>query len=80
MEEERAHALRTVVDVVLAPLVQRDGGTLEFVSVDGPTVKVRMGGACSGCPGRTLTVEHVLLPALKRTDDTLERVDVELAI
>jgi Fe-S cluster biogenesis protein NfuA len=78
MEDERSQAVRAVIDGVLAPLVAHDGGVLEFVSLDGSAATVRLHGACSGCPGRSLTIEQVILPALKRVAANIERVELEL--
>ncbi len=57
----------------IRPMLQRDGGDIELVSVeDDMTVKVRLQGACKGCPGAQMTlkmgVERVLkerVPAVK---------------
>ncbi|MBL8681134.1 MAG: NifU family protein [Myxococcales bacterium] len=67
---------RAVVANVLAPLIERDGGTIELVRVEGAAAIVRLGGACNGCPGRAMTIEHVILPALRRANTAIERVDV----
>lgn len=80
MEEDRAQAIRAVVDGVLAPMVALDGGALEFVSLGDRSAKVRLSGACSGCPGRAFTIDRVILPALQRADANIERVEVELSI
>lgn len=56
----------------IRPLLQRDGGDIELVEVNGGIVKVRLTGACKGCPMSQMTlkqgVERVLLkevPGLK---------------
>jgi len=48
------------------PYLQRDGGDIELVSVeeDG-TVKVKLMGACSGCPGAAQTLKHGVERILK---------------
>lgn len=69
---------RVVVENVLAPVIERDGGSIEFVRVDGNGAVIRLGGACNGCPGRSMTIEHVILPALRRADPAIERVTVEV--
>ena len=49
----------------IRPMLMRDGGTIEILEVceDG-VVKVRLQGACAGCPGAqftlTLGVERIL--------------------
>jgi Fe-S cluster biogenesis protein NfuA len=67
--------LKQLVEQALAkirPLLQRDGGDIELVEVNDGVVKVRLTGACKGCPMSQMTlkqgVEKVLLrevPGLK---------------
>ena len=56
----------------IRPLLQRDGGDIELVEVNNGVVKVRLTGACKGCPMSQMTlkqgVEKLLLkevPGLK---------------
>jgi Fe-S cluster biogenesis protein NfuA len=42
--------VRTLVDKISAYVEQFHGGSVEFVSFDGSKLKVRLGGACLGCP------------------------------
>jgi Fe-S cluster biogenesis protein NfuA len=42
--------LRGLVEKISAYVEQFHGGNVEFVSFDGETVKVRLGGACLNCP------------------------------
>ena len=56
----------------IRPMLQRDGGDIELVEVDDGVVKVRLTGACKGCPMSQMTlkqgVEKMLLkevPGLK---------------
>jgi Fe-S cluster biogenesis protein NfuA len=56
----------------IRPLLQRDGGDIELVEVNDGVVKVRLTGACKGCPMSQMTlkqgVERLLLkevPGLK---------------
>lgn len=52
MEEQ----VREVLDK-LRPFIQRDGGDIELVEVDGGIVKVRLMGACGSCPASTITLK-----------------------
>jgi len=47
---DREMQLRALLDKLSAYVEQFHGGTLEFVSFDGKQLKVRLGGACLGCP------------------------------
>ncbi|MBI4672064.1 MAG: NifU family protein [Chloroflexi bacterium] len=46
-EEER---MRSLVDTLSAYIEYYHGGAVEMVSFDGETLKIRMMGACLGCP------------------------------
>ena len=42
----------------IRPMLQNDGGDIELVGVDeDKTVRVRLQGACSGCPGAAMTLK-----------------------
>ena len=42
----------------IRPILQRDGGDIELVEVrDNGQVLVKLQGACSGCPGATMTLK-----------------------
>jgi Fe-S cluster biogenesis protein NfuA len=68
--------LKQAVQQALAkirPMLQRDGGDIELVDVTDGIVKVRLTGACKGCPMSQMTlkqgVEKLLLkevPGLKQ--------------
>jgi Fe-S cluster biogenesis protein NfuA len=52
--------MREEVEKALAkirPMLERDGGSVELVDVDGTTVKVRLTGACKGCPMSQMTLK-----------------------
>ncbi len=46
-EEEH---LRSLLDGLNAYIEQYHGGSVEMVSLEGRVLKVRLGGACLGCP------------------------------
>ncbi|MGP8051025.1 MAG: NifU family protein [Desulfobaccales bacterium] len=57
----------------IRPMLQRDGGDIELVEVTDGIVKVRLTGACKGCPMSQMTlkqgVEKLLMqevPGLKQ--------------
>lgn len=41
----------------IRPNLQADGGDIELVDVEDGTVKVKLKGACAGCPMSTMTVK-----------------------
>jgi Fe-S cluster biogenesis protein NfuA len=42
----------------IKPSIQADGGNIELVAIENNTVKVRLQGACVGCPMATLTLKQ----------------------
>ncbi|HUK84943.1 MAG TPA: NifU family protein, partial [Candidatus Acidoferrum sp.] len=42
----------------IRPQIQADGGDVEFVSVEKQTLKVRLRGACAGCPMAAMTLKQ----------------------
>ncbi|PIU31775.1 MAG: hypothetical protein COT06_06335 [Syntrophobacteraceae bacterium CG07_land_8_20_14_0_80_61_8] len=39
------------------PMLQRDGGDVELISVEDSVVKVKLRGACHGCPMSQMTLK-----------------------
>lgn len=52
--EERVKA---VIEEI-RPMLQNDGGDIEFIGIEGTVVKVRLRGACSGCPHAAITLKQ----------------------
>jgi Fe-S cluster biogenesis protein NfuA len=42
--------LRALVERISAYIEQFHGGSVQYISFDGSVLKVRLGGACLGCP------------------------------
>jgi Fe-S cluster biogenesis protein NfuA len=59
----------------IRPALQADGGDVELVDIDGGVVKVRLTGACGGCPMATMTLKGGIEAALKERIPTVERVE-----
>lgn len=52
--EERVKA---VIEEI-RPMLQNDGGDIQFLEIEGTVVKVRLRGACSGCPHAAITMKQ----------------------
>jgi len=48
------------------PVLVRDGGNVELVEVDDGIVKVKLVGACAGCPMSTMTLKNGIERILKQ--------------
>lgn len=55
-------------------ILQRDGGDIELVAIEGNVVKVRMKGACVGCPSAPLDLKNVVEKILKARYPELAKV------
>ncbi|MEW5768460.1 MAG: NifU family protein [bacterium] len=49
----------------IRPMLQADGGDVELVDVEGGQVKVRLTGACGGCPMSQMTLKMGVERAIK---------------
>lgn len=59
----------------IRPALQADGGDVELVDIDGGVVKVRLLGACGGCPMAHMTLKGGIEAALKERIPAVERVE-----
>jgi Fe-S cluster biogenesis protein NfuA len=50
----------------IRPALVRDGGNVELVGVDDGTVRVKLVGACAGCPMSTMTLKNGIERILKQ--------------
>ena len=58
MELTEENVMKVLEDLI--PYIEADGGWLEFVEIEHETnfVKVRLGGACSTCAMRAMTLKQ----------------------
>jgi len=58
------------------PSLQADGGDVQFVDVDeNGVVKVRLTGACGGCPMSQMTLKMGIEKVLKQNVPEVEKVE-----
>ncbi len=54
----------------IRPMLQADGGDVELVEVeDSGVVKLRLQGACAGCPGAQMTLKNGIERMLREKVD-----------
>ena len=70
MEEK----IKKIIEEKVAPALQMDGGGIELVGVEGNIVKVRLTGACNGCPSATMTLQMGVERILKAEIPEIEAV------
>jgi Fe-S cluster biogenesis protein NfuA len=69
--------MRDKVEEVLdkiRPQLMMDGGNVELVEVNDGTVKVKLTGACGGCPMATMTLKMGIEKILKQEIPEIKEV------
>ena len=64
-----------VLEQQIAPQLQKDGGDIELVDIDGDIVKVKLIGVCSACKNASMTLKNFVEAELKEKVDN--RIVVE---
>ncbi len=59
----------------IRPALQADGGDVELVDVENGVVKVRLTGACGGCPMAMMTLKGGIEAVLKDEIPAVQRVE-----
>lgn len=59
----------------LRPQLKADGGDIELVGVENGIVKVKLKGACAGCPMSTMTLKMGVEQHLKKNIPEIVRVE-----
>jgi Fe-S cluster biogenesis protein NfuA len=54
--------------------LQMDGGDIELVEVEGDKVKVRLKGACAGCPSAAFTLAAMVERTIKQRVPEVKQV------
>jgi len=66
--------VKAILDDV-RPALQADGGDVELIEIDDQgVVKVRLQGACSGCPMASMTLKNGIERALKEAIPEVKEV------
>ncbi len=66
--------IQKVIDK-LRPMLQADGGDVEFVDVEDGVVKVRLQGACAGCPMSQMTLKNGIEKMMKQEIPEVKSVE-----
>ena len=54
--------------------LQQDGGDIELVGIENGIVKVRLKGACAGCPMSQMTMANFVEAQLKKEAPEIKKV------
>lgn len=60
----------------IRPALQADGGDIELVDVKNGVVKVRLRGACAGCPFSQMTMKNFVAETIKKNVPSIKAVEL----
>jgi len=75
---EGGNKMREKVEKALSevrPYLQADGGDVELVDVENGVVKVKLTGACSGCPMSQMTLKQGIESYVKKAIPEISSVE-----
>ena len=62
-----------VIEQQISPQLQKDGGDIELIDIDGNKVIVKLTGVCSACKNATMTIKNFVESVLKeKVDSSIE--------
>jgi len=50
--------IKEIIEAQIRPSLKAHGGDIELVAIEDGIVKVKLRGACSGCPSSAITLYH----------------------
>jgi Fe-S cluster biogenesis protein NfuA len=79
VESPSEEQLIALIAKLSAYIEQFHGGSAEYVSFDGKVLRIRLGGACLGCPLSPATLHGWVEGTVKQFFPSIERVEAETA-
>ena len=74
-QTQKVLQINKVIEQQISPQLQKDGGDIELVDIDGNKVKVKLIGVCSGCKNASMTLKGFVESILKEKVDS--NIEVE---
>jgi Fe-S cluster biogenesis protein NfuA len=69
--------VRVLIQRLSAYIEQFHGGSVEFISFDGKVLRVRLGGACLGCPLSPNTLHGWVEGTVRQFFPQIEKIESE---
>ena len=73
-KEEIIKEIKKQITEKIRPALVMDGGNIEFVDYDNGILKVRLHGACHGCPMASITLKNAVEGILKEYIPEIQEV------
>jgi len=75
MTESLKARVEQVLRSEVAPALELDGTAIEVLEVEGGVARVRLNGACSGCPASVMTIIMVIEQELRQRIPEIEYLE-----
>lgn len=73
---KKVEQMRGLIEQLDAYIAQYHGGQVEFISFDGKLLKVKLGGACQGCPLQPATLRGWVEGTVRQFFPDIEKVEL----
>jgi len=67
--------VQTILQSEVAPALELDGAQLEVLDITDGVVRLRLNGACAGCPATVMTLIHGLESELRQRIPEIEYLE-----
>ncbi len=67
--------IQEIIEKQIRPSLKAHGGDIELIDVEDGIVKVKLRGACSGCPSSAMTLYHGVQQILMETVPEVKGVE-----
>lgn len=74
-KEEIIKEIKKQIKEKVRPALVFDGGNIEFVDYDNGLLKVKLLGACHGCPMAGITLQNAVFEVLKEYVPEIEKIE-----
>lgn len=74
-QTQKVLQINKVIEQQISPQLQKDGGDIELVDIEGDIVKVKLTGVCSGCKNASMTLKGFVESILREKVD--KNINVE---
>ena len=74
-QTQKVLQINKVLEQQISPQLQKDGGDIELIDIEGDKVKVKLIGVCSGCKNASMTLKGFVESILKEKVD--KKIEVE---
>lgn len=71
----KTEQLKALIEQLDAYITNYHGGSVELVEYDGKSLKVRLGGACLGCPLSPVTLQGWVAGTVKQFFPEIEKIE-----